>query len=378
MNTKLIAMYLPQYHCIPENDKFWGKGFTDWVTVKKANPLFKGHRQPRVPLNCNYYDLSKKENVAWQAKLAKEAGIYGFGVYHYWFNNDTNILTKPAELMRDNNDIDINYFLAWDNGNWKRSWSNVSGNAWSPLADVDKQHKGPEILIPYILGKEKDWENHYNYLRTHFLKSKYIKKDNKPIFIIFNYSNEIAEMNKYWDELAKKDGFDGVYIIYRNLYSGGFKNKSIIPSSLYIFNYEPSHNGWFTTNLAQRIVRKSKKILGVGQNQQSTYFTYNYDKIWMDILTKAENENNRPNIYHGAFVEYDDSPRRGNRGGRIVLGATPEKFASYVKRIMDISQKQGKEFVFLTAWNEWGEGAYLEPDTVTGNAYLDALKKVLL
>ena len=185
-------------------------------------------------------------------------------------------------------------------------------------------------------------------------------------------------MNKYWDELAKKDGFDGVYIIYRNLYSGGFKNKSIIPSSLYTFNYEPSHNGWFTTNLAQRIVRKSKKILGFGQNLQSTYFTYNYDKIWKDILTKAENENNRPNIYHGAFVEYDDSPRRGNRGGRIVLGATPEKFASYVKRIMDISQKQGKEFVFLTAWNEWGEGAYLEPDTVTGNAYLDALKKVLL
>lgn len=88
MRTKLIAWYLPQYHSIPENDEFWGKGFTDWVTVKKAQPLYRGHQQPRVPLNNNYYDLSIKDNIAWQAKLAKEYGIYGFGIYHYWFNNE--------------------------------------------------------------------------------------------------------------------------------------------------------------------------------------------------------------------------------------------------------------------------------------------------
>ena len=171
--TKIIAMYLPQYHSIPENDEFWGKGFTDWVTVKKAKPLFKGHEQPKVPLDNNYYDLSLKENVKWQAKLAKEYGIYGFGVYHYWFNNEKNLLTKPAEIIRDNDDIPINYFLAWDNANWKRSWSNVEGNAWAPVADVD--NKGPQILIEYILGEEKDWENHFNYLKLHFDSSKYIK-----------------------------------------------------------------------------------------------------------------------------------------------------------------------------------------------------------
>ena len=91
---KIIALYLPQFHCIPENDLFWGKGFTDWVSVKKAKPLFEGHNQPVVPLNKNYYDLSVKESVEWQAKLAKEYGIYGFGIYHYWFNNDKNLLTK--------------------------------------------------------------------------------------------------------------------------------------------------------------------------------------------------------------------------------------------------------------------------------------------
>lgn len=100
--TKIIAMYLPQYHCIPENDEFWGKGFTDWVTVKKAEPLFVGHDQPRVPLGNNYYDLSLKDNIVWQAKLAKQYGIDGFGIYHYWFNNDKNILTKPAEIILEN------------------------------------------------------------------------------------------------------------------------------------------------------------------------------------------------------------------------------------------------------------------------------------
>ena len=133
MKTKLIAWYLPQYHCIPENNVFWGEGFTDWVTVKKARPLFKGHQQPKTPLNNNYYDLSIKENVTWQAKLAKDYGIYGFGIYHYWFNNEKNLLTKPLEIIYNNKEIDIHYFMAWDNANWKRSWSAIEGNSWAPI-----------------------------------------------------------------------------------------------------------------------------------------------------------------------------------------------------------------------------------------------------
>ena len=152
MKTKLIAWYLPQYHCIPENNVFWGEGFTDWVTVKKARPLFKGHQQPKTPLNNNYYDLSIKENVTWQAKLAKDYGIYGFGIYHYWFNNEKNLLTKPLEIIYNNKEIDIHYFMAWDNANWKRSWSAIEGNSWAPIADNDqKTSKESGILIPYIL-----------------------------------------------------------------------------------------------------------------------------------------------------------------------------------------------------------------------------------
>ena len=113
-NTKIFAMYLPQFHCIPENDEFWGKDFTDWVTVKNAVPLFEGHQQPRVPYNGNYYDSSLVESVEWQSKVASDYGVYGFGVYHYWFNNEKNLLTRPAEIMRDSTRINTKYFFIWD------------------------------------------------------------------------------------------------------------------------------------------------------------------------------------------------------------------------------------------------------------------------
>ena len=122
-NTKIIAMYLPQYHQIPENDKWWGEGFTDWVGAKSASSLFEGHEQPKIPMNDNYYDLSKADDIRWQAKLAREYGVYGFGIYHYWFSSSQKLLTKPAELILANKDIDIPFFFAWDNCSWVRTWS---------------------------------------------------------------------------------------------------------------------------------------------------------------------------------------------------------------------------------------------------------------
>ena len=349
MKPKIIAMYLPQFHQIPENDEFWGKGFTDWVTVKNAKPLFEGHRQPRVPLNNNYYDLSIKENVEWQCKLAKDNGVYGFGIYHYWFNNEKNLLTKPAEIIRDNKDIDMNYFFAWDNLSWRRTWSNLGGNSWAPTQE-NQTKGGPATLIEYILGSEEDWLNHYNYVRTHFKEDRYIKVDNKPVFVIFYNGDEIAKMCDYWDELAKKDGFNGMYFIFRR----GKKHKyfNISSTDETIFNYEPITTGWSSLKL------------------------YSYDTIWNKIIKNAKGKNAKSNIYHGAFVEYDDTPRRGASRGIVVRGATPEKFEKYLRQLIKISEDQGKCFIFLTAWNEWGEGACLEPNKETGNAYLEVVRTV--
>ena len=171
MNTKLFAMYLPQYHEIKENSEFWGKGFTDWVGVKAATPLFENHLQPRSPLNKNYYDLSIVDNVKWQASIAKKYGIDGFGIYHYWFNNDKNLLTKPAEIILENKDININYFFAWDNGSWKRTWSKIQGNDWAPNQDEKINQSGPQVLVEYILGTENDWKK---VLSKKDIKGKYI------------------------------------------------------------------------------------------------------------------------------------------------------------------------------------------------------------
>lgn len=361
-DIKIIAMYLPQYHCIPENDLFWGKGFTDWTTVKNAKPLFEGHQQPRVPLSGEYYDLSLEKDVVWQSQLAEKYGIYGFGVYHYWFNNEKNLLTRPAEIIRDSNDVKTHYFLAWDNASWKRSWSNVEGNDWTPLYDKKESKKGPVILVDYILGEEKDWENHYNYLLKHFMSSKYIKVNNKPVFMIYNYNDKIGEMCAFWKKMAIKDGFNGIYFIMK------IKDNLTIPSQFYGFKYEPIHSGWRKPSLVRRIDNKIRRIIHVSQRLS----IYEYDKIWNNILTTAR-ENKSPLIYHGAFVSYDDTPRRGLKG-TMVKGDSPAKFKKYLSDLIDITKKQGKEFIFLTAWNEWGEGAYLEPDSICKFEYLEALK----
>lgn len=374
--TKVFAMYLPQYHCIPENDEFWGKGFTDWVTVKKAKPLFAGHYQPRIPMNDNYYDLSREENVEWQAKLASEHGLTGFGVYHYWFNNDKNILTKPAEILRDSKNGYVKYFLSWDNANWKRSWSNVKGNDWAPIADdPQKKHTGPQILIPYILGQEDDWRNHYNYVRTHFLSPNYEKKDNKPLFSIIVFSKEILDMCRKWEEWAKEDGFDGIYYIFQNTPSW------FQPDNYFQYNYEPHYVGWFHPSLSakfktypRRIINKLCSILSLNVKKGVVYL--DYDSVWRRLISYVSH-NDKGNVIQGSFVNYDDSPRRGKNGSKVLLGATPDKFKSYFNDFYNLMCSHNKSYIFLTAWNEWGEGAYLEPDTQFGMGYLEALKDIL-
>ncbi len=370
MKSKIIAMYLPQFHCIPENDEFWGKGFTDWVSVKKAKPLFEGHKQPREPLDDNYYDLSIEANIEWQAKIAREHGVYGFGVYHYWFNNEKNLLTKPAEIMRDSSTLAMKYFYVWDNCSWIRSWSNVEGNDWAPLADGKgaEKRKGPQVLIQNILGTEPDWENHYNYLREHFHSSNYEKIGNKPVFSIIFYTPEVAKMCAYWEVLAKKDGFDGIVFIFQ-------KNKDV-PSQYFQYTYEPHASAWLFPPLYVRAYRKICRKMGIKIKEKNVTI-FDYDKVWQKLLDNAK-QNKDSNVFLGGFVSYDDSPRRGDIRSKLFVGMTPTKFQNYLSELLEISTNQGKEYLFLTAWNEWGEGAYLEPDKDTGMEYLDALKKATL
>lgn len=361
-DVKVFAMYLPQYHETEENSRFWGEGFTDWISVKKANSLFDGHVQPQVPLNKFYYDLSCKDAIKWQADLARKYGVDGWGIYHYWFNSEKCMLTKPAEIILKNKDIQMPFFFAWDNVSWKRTWSKLKGNAWSPVEDeIDKKIKtnNPEILIEYQLGVERDWENHFNYLLPYFKDSRYVKKDNKPLFLIYNYSDEILKMIDFWNQLAVKNGLNGVDIIFSyNPFHG-------IPQDVLKFRYEPLYSGW------GRLIDRFLRIINKNKEQKDIAL-YDYDKVWRNIIKNARRCKD-DKMYYGAFVSYDDSPRRGNKG-KAIIGFSPEKFANYLGEIINICKKQGKKYIFLTAWNEWGEGAHLEPDNEFQYSYLEAYK----
>ena len=364
MRTKIIANYLPQYHRIPENDKWWGEGYTDWEAVKRTTPVYDGHRQPREPLE-GYYDLSDEKDIRWQVDLARKHGIDGFGIYHYWFSSKQQLLTKPAEIILNNTDIGIDFFFIWDNGSWKKTWSKVKGptNDWAPLFEnPDEIENDNGILAELVYGDESEWKAHFEFLLPYFRDERYIKIDCRPVFVIFHLDNNkelLKKMVCYWNELAVEAGFRGVYIIGQvNTNGAHFADEE--------FKYQPQWDAWANRSFAAKV--KNKLI-------PSNKHFFDYDEVWKEILLCAEKDKSK-NISFGAFVDYDDSPRRGENG-RIFKGATPQKFEMYFEKLLRLSNQNNKHFIFLTAWNEWGEGAYLEPDTFNRYKYLEALKRAV-
>lgn len=362
--SKVIINYLPQFHEIPENNKWWGKGYTDWVAVKNAKPLYIEHSQPKIPLDENYYSLDDVNTIRWQAKLARDYGAYGFAIYHYWFNSNLNLLDTPANLILQHKDIDINFCFIWDNATWKRTWSNVKhANDWAPGFDEDSSNLSDSgILAELNYGEEKEWKVHFDWLLPFFKDSRYIKIDNKPVFGFFqpiNDINTIRKMTKYWNALAIQNGFSGVYCMSRSNYNGLDLN--------YIFRYTPL----VPTTKVSYIKYKLNDIL---HKRTGKVRFYDYDKCWNEILKEAKKT--KDNVFLSGFVAFDDTPRRG-KNGRIITGSSPEKFEMYFTKLLDISSRQNKEFVFLTAWNEWGEGCYLEPDEENKYDYLNALRKAI-
>jgi len=165
---KVVALYLPQFHTIPENDTWWGEGFTEWVNIKKAIPLFENHHQPRMPLQDNYYNLADPDVMRWQASIAKEHGVYGFCFYHYWFDGKL-LLQKPIENFLENKDIDIHFCISWANEHWTDQWVSEKWN----------------VLIEQRYGERDEWKVHFDYLLPYFKDDRYIKVDEKPVFVIY-------------------------------------------------------------------------------------------------------------------------------------------------------------------------------------------------
>lgn len=350
---KILAFYLPQFHTFPENDEWWGKGFTEWTNVKKATPLYKNHDQPRKPKNGNYYDLTDKNVLLNQMRLAQEYGIYGFCYYHYWFDGKL-LLEKPLELMLKM-EQKINYCFCWANEPWTRAWE---GNT-------------RQILMPQKYGTEEDWEKHFQYLLQFFKDDKYIKVDKKPLFVLYRTNNitQCDKMIDFWNHRCKEEGFEGIYIVEER---NSFQEDYVCINSDAVLEFEPMYTLKFGRSLPQRI---SDKIYAKVDNSLNgnNLLLYDYDKIWGSIVGRKHDTNNKKQQFLGAFVDWDNTPRKG-KNGLVIKGANPKKFKNYLKVQFENSKKLNADFIFINAWNEWGEGTYLEPDENNGTEYLQAIK----
>lgn len=347
---KVIAFYLPQFHQIPENDKWWGKGYTEWTNTKKGKPLFPGHYQPREPFKNNYYDLTDPTARKWQANIAKQYGIYGFCYYHYWFKGK-RLLEKPFNEVLKTGEPDFPFCLSWANHDW-----------------VKIRPSGHTVIMPQEYGDKEEWEKHFNYLLKAFQDDRYIRVDDKPLFVIYAPEKipRCEEMLTYWNALSKRNGLKGIYFVQSLLYDFGFPNKVKVKG----FNAKVEVEPMYT--IKRRDSKGNyKKIKGFGKEVE----VVDYDKVWSSILNRASSR--RENIIPGAFMDWDNSARRKyNR--TIFKGANPKKFSRYLTELINRAKINYKsDFLFINAWNEWSEGTYLEPDKKYGFQYLEAVKKAL-
>ena len=375
--VKPIAFYLPQFHEIPENNKFYGEGFTEWTNTKKAKPLFPGHYQPRIPFGQNYYCLLDEGIMESQAKLAKEYGIFGFCYYHYWFKDGKKLLEKPIELMLSNDKVDIPFCLCWANENWSKKWD--GGNH--------------EIIVEQDYGSEDDWDMHIKYLIPFFKDRRYITLNGKPLFVLYRPEliPNLKQMMKYWRNKICENGFSG--IIFAIQHPSWYFMTGYNPD---LFDYQIKFEPFFSLNYQEKNIDKiriKQKIYSLSRCLFLDKFVdivieqykkrkekidindlkkTNYDELWSTVLKTPIT----PKTIEGAFVDWDNTARKKN--GMVCLGATPEKFEKNMKSLGERVKKEASNpIIFINAWNEWAEAAYLEPDEKYGFEYLQALKNAI-
>jgi hypothetical protein len=383
MNKKarVIAFYLPQFHPIPENDMWWGKGFTEWTNVGKAKPLFKGHYQPRVPADLGYYDLRMPEVREQQAQMAVEAGIEGFCYWHYWFEGK-QLLERPFQEVLESWKPDFPFCLAWANHSWtNKTWEN------------GKKFVKEGVLIKQTYSEE-DYIKHFYAVLPAFKDKRYIRVDNKPIFGVFAPHDipDICHFITKWNEIAKQNGIDGIHFVGA---CGSLQIRSISnikkafdiyrQHSMSSFFYEEILNMGFDAVFSMATQRAQITSTGF---LPYLYYKFMTKKMHFNILKKYEYKKIIKNYYiqadqwenvYPTIIPNRDRSARSGRTADIWHGSTPELFKKHVRDALEIIKNKEDEhkILFLQSWNEWGEGNYIEPDIVFGKKYLECLKEAL-
>lgn len=363
-----IALYLPQYHPIPENDSWWGKGFTEWRNVCKARPLFPGHSQPQLPADLGYYDLRVTETRLEQEALAKAYGVHGFCYYHYWFNGH-RLLEKPLDMKMENPAEDLPFMMCWANENWTRRWDG----------------KDKEVLLGQNYN-EADDRAHIQHLLPYFTDKRYIKVDGKPVFIVYKpwLMPNPTKTAAIWREEASKVGVE-LYLIHM-VFGYNAQWQQQLDGFDAVLDFEPfgMRRKSIDTSIAIRkrqertFYRRVRTLISKIQNPNLVpryalnIFQYKEMSEYLLPISSFKGK-----MYPSVVPGWDNTARRGSNPTLVLNGNTPDAFKKWLQCIQEefIPYSEAENFIFINAWNEWAEGNHLEPCTQWGHGYLQAIKQ---
>ncbi len=353
--AKLIAFYLPQFHPIPENDAWWGKGFTEWHNVAAARPLFRGHHQPQIPADLGFYDLRCEDTRIQQAELARNYGVHGFCYYHYWFNGK-RLLERPFNEVLRTGQPDFPFCLCWANENWTRRWDGLE----------------QDVLMGQEYGFDDD-RNHIRSLLPAFEDHRYIRVNSRPLFLVYRVGllPDPRSTAEIWREEASKAGLGDIFLA--SVDSIGERKSPAETGFDAAVEFAPD---WMVKgqpvnqNVASRLIRKA------GFSNFRSYNAYSYDTLVRNMMDKPHPDYRQ---FRCVTPSWDKTARRGNKAD-IWLGSTPEKYEAWLAAVVRQTRERlpdSEQVIFVNAWNEWAEGCHLEPDKQHGLAYLEATRRAM-
>jgi len=350
---RIIAFYLPQFHSIPENDEWHGKGFTEWYNVTRAKPQFIGHHQPQLPIDVGFYDLSSPKVMYRQVELAKEYGVHGFCFHYYWFSGGKRLLEKPLFNWLEHRDLDLPFMLCWANENWSKLWD---GGNREVLMKQNHELKDVEPFFRDVLPFLKD--------------ERYIRIDGKPHLVIYRpalFGKDVwmkfaAELRR----LAVEAGLGGLFL-------------SMVGHE----NFDGTASDWGFDAMVEfppmRLMGKREYATDVPPvNPESKLLVYDMKKTLADERLIEIPDEGVP-VFRGLFPGWDNTSRKAYSNASA-YPMEPSTYRDWLKRLIAWEEKHvaaDRRYVFVNAWNEWAEGAHLEPDDRFGYGFLEATKEAL-
>ena len=365
--VRAIAFYLPQFHPTPENNEWWGPGFTEWTNVAKAKPLYKGHIQPQLPSELGFYDLRIPEVREHQAVLAREYGIEAFCYWHYWFGNGRRLLERPFNEVLASGKPDFPFCLAWANETWEGRWHGADGRVL-----IEQQYPG-----------DQDYQAHFEALLPAFRDSRYLRVNDKPFFLVYHPADlpDPRRFTDLWRKLAAEAGLKGLTILGMSVKAwdpvqAGFDGSIEASPANLIKPYRAAvmreFQGRFLNRVWQRVAGRDFPFYAHPFSGHP--LQYDYRKM-IDLYPATSCPED---VYPSVVSNWDNTPRSG-RNGVVLTESHPLEYRRLLEKAAQrvISRPPEKRMIFIRSWNEWAEGNYIEPDARYGRAYLEATRDVV-